>query len=77
MPEKGVLMVTAILKDWKDLFLRLRSGMQDEYFIRSVFRGTKLSQGCFKVRSRERQISLVRAPCNILTVQPCKQGHYL
>ena len=47
MPEKGVLMVTAILKDWKDLFLRLRSGMQDEYFIRSVFRGTKLSQGCF------------------------------
>ena len=44
--RQGRVMVTAILKDWKDLFPMLRSGMQDEYFIRSVFRGTKLSQGC-------------------------------
>ena len=73
MPEKDVLMVTATLKDWKDFVSRLRIGMQDEYFTRSVFRGTKFSQGCFKVKGRERQISLVRAPCNILTAQPCKQ----
>ena len=73
MPEKDVLMVTATLKDWKDFVPRLRIGMQDEYFTRSLFRGTKLSQGCFNVRGRERQISLVMAPCNILTAQPCKQ----
>lgn len=72
MPEKDLLMVTATLKDWKDFVPRLRIGMQDEYFTRSVFRGTKLSQGCFNVRGRERQSSLVMAPCNILTAQPCK-----